>query len=69
MSKKGGATIGPRQSEVTHLNFFIAKSGRGTLLDVGGQVLVDVLEDEVERHLTLATVAVGDVQESAGARI
>ena len=40
------------------------EAGRGTLLDVEVEVLVDMLEDEVEDHLPVQALAVTDVQQS-----
>ena len=49
---------------VTHLDPIWREAGRRALLEVCGQVLVDVLEDEVQRHLPLAAGAVADVKQS-----
>ena len=47
-----------------YLDSILAEAGGGALLEVGGQVLVNVLEDEVEGHLTLPTRTVANVQQS-----
>ena len=47
-----------------YLDSILAEAGGGALLEVGGQVLVDVFEDEVEGHLTLPTRTVANVQQS-----
>ena len=49
---------------LTHLDPIWREAGRRALLEVCGQVLVDVLEDEVQRHLPLAAGAVADVKQS-----
>ena len=40
------------------------QTGRRTLLYVRCQILVDMLENEVQRHLALQTLAVSNVQKS-----
>ena len=39
------------------------ETGWGTLLYVGVEILVDVLEDEVENHLPVHPLAVADVEQ------
>ena len=51
-----------------YLNFFVSKSGCGALLDVGRQILMNVFEDQVEGHLAITSVTVGDVQKSGERR-
>ena len=49
-------------SDPPYLDFVLSQARRRTLVQVGRQVLVDVLEDEVEGHLAVATLAVANVQ-------
>ena len=59
-----GFFCGSVSLSVTHLDPIWREAGRRALLEVCGQVLVDVLEDEVQRHLPLAAGAVADVKQS-----
>ena len=49
---------------LSYLDPILPQPRRGALLEVGGEVLVDVLEHEVQRHLPLAAGAVADVKQS-----
>ena len=49
---------------LSYLDPIWPQPGRRALLEVCGEVLVDVLEHEVQRHLPLAAGAVADVKQS-----
>ena len=50
--------------KVPNLDFVEGQPRSGALFQVGREVSVHVLEDEVERHLALPPLAVGYVQKS-----
>ena len=51
-------------SNVTYLDPILTEPRRGTLFQVGGEILVDVLEYQVERHFLLPSLTVANIKQS-----